>query len=186
MDRLNQLSTCDGILKELNGKLNPEHTYLYTEFFTQKFGYGPAQRALQQLKKDGYINEGHDVNKDPDKHPNHSYTISPSGQFFIENQSYEIKYANDLEKEKYSLAISKSVIKTNNNSRILGRIAVSIALASAIASVGTYFKKDGKDELYKQLLQTQHKLDSTQGVLFHVRNLSVISKNEVKKDSLKK
>lgn len=88
MDYLDLTGICDAILTDLNGKQNTMHTYLYTEFFRRQYQIGPSTVAISRLLKDGFIFQGKDANKDPEKQPNYPYLITPEGQTFIEAGGY--------------------------------------------------------------------------------------------------
>lgn len=186
MDTLNLAEVCDSILEDLNSKLSSSHPYLYTAFFTDKFDYGSATKALLQLVEDKYVTEGSDKNTNPNSPSNRSYTITPLGQYFIENFGYRQKFKNDLLKEKYALEIPKSTLDTNKNSKLLYRITVIIAMISLFTNIATYLKKDGKDELYKQLIQIQKQIEEIKQSQLHQQIPIAAPKDVMKKDSSKK
>lgn len=160
MDRLNQLFICDEILRKLNFKANPEHTYLYTASFTGEFGHGPTDRALKQLLKDGYIYEGKDANKDPARPPNYSYTITPIGQYFIETEGYEEKARKDKLRDQFSIDLPRSILLSNRLSRTLSLVTVALSLVTVVITIANFLKKDDNDHLYQQLIQLQKQIDS--------------------------
>lgn len=96
-------------------------------------------------------------------------------------EGYVYMQARDMKLKEHS-----SMISTNQNSKILYRIAVAISLGSLFVSVAIYSKKDGKDDLYKQLIQTQSRLDTIKESISNLSNQIGSVKDSIKKYSSKK